>query len=52
MVVAMVAARVLEEGPTAAVVDRPDQWWAVPEGLRVHRIPAIVRASVANAGVV
>jgi lantibiotic modifying enzyme len=23
-------ARVLETGPTAPVVDRPDQWWAVP----------------------
>lgn len=28
-------ARVQEEGLTAAVVDRPDQWWAVPAGLRV-----------------
>ncbi|HEX5405811.1 MAG TPA: lanthionine synthetase LanC family protein [Pseudonocardiaceae bacterium] len=28
-------ARVLEEGPAAMVVDRPDQWWAVPAGLRV-----------------
>ncbi|WP_405090780.1 lanthionine synthetase [Micromonospora sp. NBC_01392] len=30
-------ARVLEDGPTAAVVDRPDQWWTVPERLCVSR---------------
>jgi hypothetical protein len=30
-------ARVLEDGPTAAVVDRPDQWWTVPERLCVTR---------------
>ena len=30
-------ARVLEDGPAAAVVDRPDQWWAVPERLCVSR---------------
>ncbi|MEV4534501.1 lanthionine synthetase LanC family protein [Asanoa sp. NPDC049518] len=30
-------ARVLDEGPTAVVVDRPDQWWAVPERLCVTR---------------
>ncbi len=30
-------ARVLHEGPSAPVVDRPDQWWAVPAHLRtVH----------------
>lgn len=30
-------ARVMENGPTAVVIDRPDQWWAVPDGLRsVH----------------
>jgi lanthionine synthetase-like protein len=30
--------RVLEQGPTAPVVDRPDQWWAVPDDVRrVHR---------------
>jgi lantibiotic modifying enzyme len=30
-------ARVTDEGLGAAVVDRPDQWWAVPEALRtVH----------------
>jgi len=29
--------RVLDEGTTAPVVDRPDQWWAVPAGVRtVH----------------
>jgi lantibiotic modifying enzyme len=32
-------ARVLEDGPEAAVVDRPDQWWAVPERLCVSRTP-------------
>jgi lantibiotic modifying enzyme len=31
-------ARVLEDGPAAAVVDRPDQWWAVPERLCVSRV--------------
>jgi len=30
-------ARVLDDGPTAAVVDRPDQWWTVPERLCVTR---------------
>jgi hypothetical protein len=30
-------ARVLEEGSAAAVVDRPDQWFAVPEPLCVSR---------------
>ena len=30
-------ARVLDDGPEAPVVDRPDQWWAVPARLRtVH----------------
>ncbi|MEH0417748.1 lanthionine synthetase LanC family protein [Streptomyces sp. B21-083] len=28
-------ARFLDIGPEAVVVDRPDQWWAVPERLRV-----------------
>lgn len=28
-------ARVIESGPAATVVDRPDQWWAVPARLRV-----------------
>lgn len=33
-------ARFVEDGPaTAAVVDRPDQWWAVPERLRVVNAP-------------
>ncbi|HEX4700297.1 MAG TPA: lanthionine synthetase LanC family protein [Actinomycetes bacterium] len=27
-------ARVLDEGLTAPVVDRPDEWWAVPDALR------------------
>ncbi|GAA1866894.1 lanthionine synthetase LanC family protein [Asanoa iriomotensis] len=30
-------ARVLDDGPTAAVVDRPDQWWTLPEQLCVTR---------------
>ena len=30
-------ARVLECGADATVVDRPDQWWAVPERLCVSR---------------
>jgi hypothetical protein len=30
-------ARVIEDGPGTTVVDRPDQWWAVPARLRaVH----------------
>jgi hypothetical protein len=33
-------ARVLEQGLNAPVVDRPDQWWAVPARLRtVHTGP-------------
>ena len=32
-------ARVIEDGPSAPVVDRPDQWWAVPPQLRtVHTL--------------
>jgi hypothetical protein len=27
-------ARVLDDGLDAPVVDRPDQWWAVPAGVR------------------
>ena len=35
-------ARVIDTGPTAPVVDRPDQWWAVPARLRtVHTSPQI-----------
>jgi hypothetical protein len=35
-------ARVLDTGLTAPVVDRPDQWWAVPAGLRtVHTGPQV-----------
>ena len=30
-------ARVIEDGPDAPVVDRPDQWWAVPARLRTVR---------------
>ena len=32
-------ARVLQDGPAAEVVDRPDQWWAVPERLCLSRTP-------------
>jgi len=33
-------ARVIEDGPTATVIDRPEQWWAVPDHLRsVHADP-------------
>jgi hypothetical protein len=29
--------RVVDDGTAAPVVDRPDQWWAVPAGVRtVH----------------
>jgi lantibiotic modifying enzyme len=38
-------ARVLEDGPAAAVVDRPDQWWAVPERLCVSRARALSAGS-------
>lgn len=30
-------ARVVEAGPDAPVVDRPDEWWAVPPGVRSVR---------------
>jgi len=30
-------ARVLDDGPAAPVVDRPDQWWAVPGRLRLSQ---------------
>src|SRR5215471_9157135 len=37
-------ARVLENGLSAPVVDRPDQWWAVPPPLRtVHTSPHAAR---------
>ncbi|GIF78203.1 hypothetical protein Asi02nite_77210 [Asanoa siamensis] len=29
--------RVLETGPEARVLDRPDQWWCVPDALRTSR---------------
>ena len=30
--------RVIEDGPSAPVIDRPDQWWAVPPPLRtIHK---------------
>jgi len=35
-------ARVIDSGPAAPVVDRPDQWWAVPARLRtVHTAPQL-----------
>ena len=35
-------ARVIQDGPGAPVVDRPDQWWAVPAQLRtVHTGPGV-----------
>jgi hypothetical protein len=35
-------ARVIQDGPGARVVDRPDQWWAVPAQLRtVHTGPEV-----------
>ena len=30
-------ARVTDDGLCAPVVDRPDQWWAVPAQLRIDR---------------
>jgi lantibiotic modifying enzyme len=33
-------ARVIDNGPTATIIDRPDQWWAVPDHLRsIHSDP-------------
>ena len=38
-------ARVIEDGLDAMVVDRPDEWWAVPARLRRYARPApITRA--------
>ena len=34
-------ARVLEHGPTAPVVDRPDQWWAVPHEITTSGAPPL-----------
>jgi hypothetical protein len=34
-------ARVLEQGPAAPVVDRPDEWWAVPRGLTTSGAPTL-----------
>ena len=37
-------ARVTESGPDAVVVDRPDQWWAVPARVRhIHGGPSAHR---------
>jgi hypothetical protein len=30
-------ARVVDNGPAAPIVDRPDQWWAIPQHLRTTR---------------
>jgi hypothetical protein len=41
-------ARVIENGPAAIVVDRPDQWWAVPDhvrGVRTNNAAKPVRLS-------
>jgi hypothetical protein len=35
-------ARVVEDGLDATVVDRPDEWWAVPARLRRYARPAPV----------
>jgi lantibiotic modifying enzyme len=34
-------ARVLEEGPATPVVDRPDQWWAVPHEITTSGAPPL-----------
>ena len=34
-------ARVLDQGPTARIVDRPDQWWAVPRDLTTSEAPPL-----------
>ena len=33
-------ARVTDDGLDARVVDRPDEWWTVPAGLRCSSVPA------------
>jgi Lanthionine synthetase C-like protein len=38
-------ARVLECGPGAPIVDRPDQWWAVPDQLRTVHVDGTVPTS-------
>ena len=35
-------ARVLDDGPDAPVVDRPDQWWSVPAHARTAGAPGII----------
>jgi hypothetical protein len=47
-------ARVLENGLTAPVIDRPDQWWAVLASLRTvhtkpHAAPDLRRGDAAPA---
>ncbi|MFM2076221.1 MAG: hypothetical protein RJA49_111, partial [Actinomycetota bacterium] len=34
--------RVVENGLSAHVVDRPDQWWAIPPPLRTFHTPSAV----------
>ena len=38
-------ARVLDDGLTAPVVDRPDQWWAVPSRVRTVHVTGVPRRS-------
>ena len=38
-------ARVVEDGLGATVVDRPDEWWAVPARLRRYGRPASIAPS-------
>ncbi len=37
--------RVIQDGPSAPVVDRPDQWWAVPTHLRTAHTAAKTSAN-------
>jgi hypothetical protein len=32
--------RVIQDGPSAPVVDRADQWWAIPPPLRTVHTPS------------
>ena len=38
-------ARVIDDGPNAPVVDRPDQWWAVPNDVRTLHTSGVPTAS-------
>jgi hypothetical protein len=37
--------RVVEDGLDATVIDRPDEWWAVPARLRRYARPAPIARS-------